>query len=282
MKKALVSARDTIKRYGSGYYRATILFPQEIKEAVWVLYEFVRLPDEIVDGEGLDKAAALEAWEKGWCAVAEEGVVSDNQTMMAFLGVVKKYQIPLSYTYDFFAAMRQDLTKKRYQTYEELEGYMHGSASVVGYMMSHIIGYRGDAFPYARALAEAFQMTNFIRDIKEDYDLRGRIYLPATDCQRFGVTEEHIAAGVRDEAWRKLITFEIARTRAMYEKGVSGIPLLDVKGQRAVYAAALIYKDILDKIEYANCDVFSERIYVGSLRKTMLLCKALVWNKNQL
>jgi 15-cis-phytoene synthase len=281
MRKALVSARETIKRYGSGYYRATILFPREIKEAVWVLYEFVRLPDEIVDGEGADKDAALREWETNWKRVAEEGATSENTTIMAFLAVVKKYAIPLHYTYDFFAAMRQDLTKERYETYEELEGYMHGSASVVGYMMSHIIGYKGDAFAYARALAEAFQMTNFIRDIKEDYELRGRIYMPEEDMLRFGVTEEHIAKGVCDEAWRNFLSFEIARTRALYEKGVSGIPMLDAKGQRAVYAAALIYKDILDGIEDAKYDVFTSRVYVGSFRKTVLLCKAVLWNRNQ-
>lgn len=125
---------------------------------------------------------------------------------------------------------------------------MYGSAVVVGYTMSCIIGYSGDALPHARALGEAFQMTNFLRDIREDYDERGRIYLPIEDMQRFGVTEDHIKEHRVDDAWRALMKFEIERTRTLYEYGVAGIALLNPRGRRAVYAAALMYKEILDLI----------------------------------
>jgi phytoene synthase len=145
--------------------------------------------------------------------------------------------------------------------------------------MSHIIGFTEGALPYARALGEAFQMTNFLRDIREDYEIRGRIYLPQEDLDRFGVTRENIAEGVVDAKWQALMKFEIERTRALYEKGVSGISLLHPRGRKAVYAAACMYKEILDMIEKNKYDVFSRRLVVSPFRKTMLLCKAL-WKRN--
>jgi phytoene synthase len=273
------SARSIIKRYGTGYYRATFFFPKKIREAVWTLYRFVRLPDEIVDTELGDKNAKLRAWEDAWGVVVRGGDTT-NKVMHNFKHTADTYNIPLVYIPDFFAAMRQDLTKDRYATYAELGQYMHGSATVVGYMMSHIIGFREGALPHARALGEAFQMTNFLRDIKDDYVERNRIYIPQEDMERFGVSETHIKEGIVDDAWRALMQFEVARTRALYDKGVAGIKYLHPQGRKAVYAAALIYKQILDQIEASGYDVFSKRLVVSPFQKTMLLWKA-VWRRNQ-
>ncbi len=278
--KALDSARNIIKKYGRGYYRATSLFPRHIRERVWSLYQFVRLPDEIVDTQIEGAEENLLAWEKTWAEEVYEQKISSNEVVHEFVQVMKEYSIPPKYIEDFFAAMRQDITKGRYATYAELEGYMHGSATVIGYMMSHIIGFKEGALPYARALGEAFQMTNFLRDIKEDYVDRGRIYMPLEDMSKFGVTERHIKEEIVDEAWRNFMHFEIERTRQLYEKGVSGISFLNKEGRKAVYAAALIYKDILDMIEARQYDVFSGRVAVSSFRKTVLLFKAL-WHKKQ-
>lgn len=275
----LTTARSIIKHYGTGYYRATFLFPKNIREAVWTLYQFVRLPDEIVDNPTAQSGTDLDAWIQSW-KTAVETRTTDNDTFVSFLPIIDRYQIPVTYTYDFFAAMRQDLTKDRYETYEELEQYMHGSATVVGYMISHIVGFQEGALPYARALAEAFQMTNFLRDIKEDYDERRRIYIPREDMKQFGVTEAHIREGIVDDAWRALMQYEINRARALYARGIAGIPMLSPHGRKAVYAAALIYKKILDKIEEQGGDVFTKRLVVSPFQKTVLLWKAL-WSRNQ-
>jgi phytoene synthase len=275
----LTTARSIIKHYGTGYYRATFLFPKKIREAVWTLYQFVRLPDEIVDNPTTQSGADLDAWIQSW-KTAVETRTTDNDTFASFLPIIDECQIPVTYTYDFLAAMRQDVTKDRYETYEELEQYMYGSATVVGYMISHIVGFQEGALPYARALAEAFQMTNFLRDIKADYDERGRIYIPLEDMKQFGVTEAHICEGVVDDAWRALMQYEINRARALYAHGIAGIPMLSPHGRKAVYAAALIYKKILDKIEKQRGDVFTKRLVVSPFQKTVLLWKAL-WSRNQ-
>jgi len=275
-----IAARDIIKRYGTGYYRATFLFPKHIRKVVWMLYQFVRLPDEIVDTQIQGAKENLEAWENTWKNEFVFGIPSSNDVVHAFISVMQQYHIPGEYVTAFFSAMKQDITKSRYETYGELEEYMYGSATVVGYMMSHIIGYKDGALPYARALGEAFQMTNFLRDIKEDYDDRGRIYIPLEDMRRFGVTEEHIQKGIVDDRWKVLMKYEVEKTRALYEKGVSGIAYLKPEGRKAVYAAALIYKEILDMIEKSGYDIFKKRITVSPIRKTVLLYKAL-WYKNQ-
>jgi len=266
-------ARDIIRKYGTGYYRATFLFPKKIREATWIYYQFVRTADEFVDDRAVvDHQGLLEQFEEEWHQ-AETGK-STLPLFNEYKKILKEYLIPRDYTEAFFKSMEQDLTVTRYATYTDLEEYMYGSATVVGYTMSHLIGFTEGALPYAKALAEAFQMTNFLRDIKEDYEERGRIYIPLEDLGRFSVTEDHIKNGVVDDNWRSLMRFEVQRTRALYDKGVFGISLLNKKGRKAVYAAALIYKTILDEIEKNDYDIFSRRVVVSPFRKTMLLLKA--------
>jgi phytoene synthase len=240
----------------------------------------VRLPDEIVDSPSAGSGVQLDTWETDWLAAYEKKKMSHILVINEFVSLMGTYNIPPQYVQSYFAAMRQDLTKDRYATYEELEQYMYGSATVIGYMMSCIIGYRDGALPHARALGEAFQMTNFLRDIKADYDERGRIYLPLEDMKRFGVTERHIKEGIVDDAWISLMQYEINRARALYARGIAGIPMLSPHGRKAVYAAALIYKKILDKIEEQGGDVFTKRLVVSPFQKTVLLWKAL-WSRNQ-
>lgn len=271
-------ARDIIKKYGTGYYRATFLFPKKIREATWIFYQFVRTADEFVDDTTLkDHGKALKQFENEWHK-AETGE-SSTPFFNEYKKVLIKYSIPKEYNEFFLKSMEQDLIISQYSTYKDLEAYMYGSAVVIGYTMSYIIGFQDGALPYAKALGEAFQMTNFLRDIKADYDERERIYIPQEDLSRFGVTEAHIRDGIVDENWKMLMRFELERTRVLYEKGVFGISYLDKKGRKAVYASALIYKDILDKIERNNYDIFSHRIVISPFRKTMLLWKA-VWKRN--
>lgn len=274
MRASYRKAKEIIKKYGTGYYRATFLFPKEIRQATWIYYQFVRTADEFVDNASVeDHKGALFRFEEEWHK-AETGE-STTPFFNEYKTILKKYAIPHEYNKSFLKAMEQDLVITRYHTYQDLEKYMYGSATVVGYTMSHIIGYKEGALPYAKALAEAFQMTNFLRDIKEDYDERGRIYIPQEDMDRFGVTEQHLREGIVDENWKALMRFEIERTRVLYEKGVRGITYLHRDGQKAVYAAALIYNDILNKMEKNDYDIFSKRIVVSPFRKTVLLLKAL-------
>lgn len=276
-------AKIITRQYGRGFYRASFLFPKHIREATWILYAVVRIPDEMVDSQSdkLKAASELSQWQEQWSSVIES---KHNQNMDTLLVGAKEvfdtYKIPYHYMESFFTSMKQDITKTRYATYQDLETYMYGSASVIGIMMSYIIGFKEGALPYAKSLGEAFQLINFLRDLNDDYSTRGRIYIPIEDMERFGITEEYFVKRILDDKWRNFMKFEVSRAKKLLEEGHKGIPLLFGRGQKAVYASYLIYGKIIEEIEKAQYDTFSKRIVVSPLDKTMLLCKAL-WKKSQ-
>jgi phytoene synthase len=275
-------AQQIIKQFGTGYYRATFLFPKKIREDTWTLYKFVRIPDEIVDNGGSDasKKEALSEWIVNWNALYNGDATSENGILFEMKDLMLRYNIDKIYVDEFLAVMMQDITVDRYETYEELKKYMYGSASVIGIMMSHLVGYEEEALPHAKALGEAMQLTNFLRDIREDYEGRGRIYLPLEDLKTFGVTEDHIKRQECDDLWRDLMKFEVARARALFEYANNGIKYLHPHGRAAIWAASHIYEAILDEIEKQDYDIFARRAVVSPFRKTMLLWKA-VWKRKK-
>ncbi len=282
-RSVIQRAKSITRQYGRGFYRASLLFSTEVREATWVLYAFVRIPDEMVDSQK-DMTVAkqqLDRWSSDWHRVTNgEKDFDCDPILFATKEIFDNYHISYQYSLDFLLAMYQDLVKDRYESYSELERYMYGSASVVGIMMSHIIGFKDGALPYAKSLGEAFQLINFLRDVTDDYESRGRIYLPKEDMDRFGITENHVAKGIVDAQWKAFMKFEITRAKELLAQGYKGIPLLFGRGQKAVYASYLIYGKIIEEIEKAHYDIFSKRIVVSPLDKTMLLCKA-IWKKNQ-
>lgn len=252
------------QRHGKSYYFATRFFDKEQRNAVNALYAFFRLPDEMVDRESLENATrSLEKWECDWKAVMA-GAETTEPVLMAAKDVFDRYHIPNSYASDFLAAMRQDLSKSRYANFDELRAYMYGSAAVVGLMLTHIIGWDASVSAEevqkpAMALGEAMQLTNFLRDIGEDYRERGRIYLPQDELARFGLTDADIANGVVTPAFVEMMKWQIARANALYEEANRGIKLLNSKGRLPVRLASDLYRFILEKIEQNNYDVFTKR-----------------------
>jgi phytoene synthase len=282
-KKIIKRAKEITRQYGRGFYRASFLFPKHIREATFILYAFVRLPDEMVDSEkDMVKAKDdLTKWTSDWQRVLDgEKDFDCDELLFAAKEVFDNYKIPYEYSHSFLKAMNQDLTKDRYETYKELEGYMYGSASVIGIMMSYIIGFKEGALSYAKSLGEAFQLINFIRDLKDDYQSRERIYLPKEDMDQFGVSENYIANGILDDKWVAFMKFEVDRSKELLANGLIGIPMLQGNGRKAIYASYLIYTKLIKQIEKQNYNTFSKRIVVSPLDKTMLLFKA-IWIKNQ-
>lgn len=275
-------ARKITRQYGRGFYRSSFLFTKKVREATWIFYAFVRLPDEMVDSQQDKEKALLDLnkWSNDWKSIIENKKLDNaDPILLATKELFDTYHIPLEYSYDFLSAMRQDLTKSRYQTYKELEDYMYGSASVVGLVMSHIIGFREGALPHAKSLGEAFQLINFLRDVREDYDVRGRIYLPKEEMNHFGVSENNIINAIVDDSWRAFIKYQSERAEKLLNNGIEGIALLNPKGRSAIYAAALIYGKILKEFKKSNYDNLSKRIVISPLDKTMLLFKS-IWIKN--
>lgn len=279
MKAATIErARQIEKHYGTSYYLATLFLPKKVREAVFILYAFVRIPDEIVDNPcpGSNPNELLRQWKADWVEAYHTGI-SNNDILLATREVFQTNHIPLSVSIEFIDAMILDLTKSRYRTYKELQTYMRGSAEVVGIMLTHVFGYSDTkAFIYGTKLGEAMQLMNFLRDVGEDYDTRGRIYLPQDELAEHGVTEDMIANHAPTREWIAFMRTQVARNRALFREAEAGIPLLSPKTRRAVTLAARFYEAILDQIEAANYDVFAKRARVPLFKKIIIILRTYV------
>lgn len=281
MNHQIEHSRNIQKKYGASYYFSTLFFPKKIREATFSLYAFVREADEIVDShENLtsdQKYSLLENYQQSFFSTEK----SDNTSIELFKLTKSKFLIPSDYISSFIDAMKQDCKKTRYTTYDELRDYMYGSATVVGYMMCHIIGYKEPALIYARKLAEAMQMTNFLRDIREDYEKRDRIYIPNEDLVMHGLTEDDIKNMRISDNFKKMMAYEISRARKLYKEAEEGIVLLNKDGRFPVRLSSRLYEAILDEIEKSNYDIFAKRQRVSKIKKIIILLRTLIWTKRK-
>ncbi|MHA3704955.1 phytoene/squalene synthase family protein [Jatrophihabitans sp. YIM 134969] len=262
-------ARVLNARHGRTYYLATALLPPERRPHVHALYGFARFADDIVDafdGTDAERADRFEAWSRDVLTDLEWGASSDP-IVRATIATVQHFDIPVTYFADFLDSMRADLTVTSYVTYEDLRGYMWGSAAVIGLQMLPVLGRASDDVRWdvleghAIELGLAFQLTNFIRDVAEDLR-RGRVYLPETSLAQFGVDRDRLARGVVDEPIRNLLAFEIERAREHYRAAAPGIDLVSPWSRDCLRTAFDLYGGILAEIEQRDYDVFSERVSV--------------------
>jgi phytoene synthase len=266
--------------HGRTYYFATRFLPPERRHHVHALYGFARYADDLVDHFDLDwsdarRREALERWSEGFLASLERGH-SDDPLLKAVVNTVHELDIDHDDLRAFLRSMAMDLTITRYATYRDLYGYVYGSAAVIGAMMLPVLGARHpDARPRAMDLGIAFQLTNFLRDVAEDFD-RGRIYLPLEDLERFGVTEGDIARREVTPQLRRLLAFEAARTRALYRRAEIGWGMLEPRSQACIRIAHRLYGEILDRIEAQDWDVFARRASVPTRRKVAVAARELV------
>ncbi len=270
--------RDITRTYGTSFYFATQFFPRETRNGIYAIYAFARIPDEIVDNPTKpDRNAALaemREWREQWLVAMAAGR-SDDDVMNAIVFAFNKYRIPIEYGEAFLKSMFQDEEKNSYRNYAELEDYMYGSAGVIGLMVTRVVGYSSEAaFPFAEKLGYAFQMTNFLRDIREDCDELGRIYMPEDEMRQFGLDRREIFTHVTDERFRRFMKFQIERTRQIYREALPGIKLLNWRGRLAVRISYVLYKAILNEIERANYNVYAGRVRTNLGQKLRLSLQA--------
>ncbi len=274
--------REFNKRHGTTYYWSTKVLPKIKQHHVHALYAFARYADDIVDEipsqGGRDvptevRAAALADFGDRFFADLEIGK-SDDPVLKAVVHTVRAFDIDPEGFHRFLRSMTMDLTVESYATWDDLLVYMDGSAAVIGEMMLPILEPTDydEALPHARDLGNAFQLTNFLRDIDEDLD-RGRQYIPLEDTDRFGVdlaqrrvTPEFVA----------LMRFEIDRCRELYRSAQIGIDMLPDRSAKCVGAAHALYGRILDKIEAQDYDVFTSRASVSTTEKATMVAKLLL------
>jgi phytoene synthase len=268
--------------HGKTYYLATLLLPAWKRPYVHALYGFARYADEIVDDLGstlsdAEKADWLIGWGEQFVKDVEAGG-SDHEISRAVVDTVRRWDIPMHYVEAFLHSMRMDLTVTEYATYADLMQYVYGSAAVIGLEMVPVLEPlvpREVADPYASDLGIAFQLSNFIRDVGEDLQ-RGRVYLPMEDLDAFGVTREHLEHGVVDGPVRRLLAFEVARTREVYRSAAHGVRLLHPSSRPCIETALRLYGGILDEVEAADYAVLGQRVSVGPATRARVAVPGLV------
>lgn len=268
------------KSYGTTYFLASRTFPEPIRSRTDAVYGFVRVPDEWTDNPGAmtpDQVKDRLTDFRRQLLEGVEGKRPEHPAMRAFVDVVGETDIPLEEPIAFLDAMEADLAVDRYGSFKELCCYMRGSAAAVALMMCQITGTRpeGEVKERAIALANAMQMTNFLRDVEEDAR-RGRIYLPQEDLNRFAVTEAEVLEGQFSERFRCLMEFEIKRTRDLYAWGEIGIPLLPKRTQRAVRIARRLYSMILNHLEAQGCSPYEGRARTTKWEKVTAIGRELL------
>ncbi len=275
LRPLYLQAGEVTAENSKSFYFATRFFPRELARSAHAVYWFCRHTDDLVDECSSLKQGRrdLEAWARE-VECAFRGGSTSHPVLLTFLDAKQRHSIPSEYPLDLIEGMRMDLENTRYQDFAALRIFCYRVASVVGLMMSHVIGFEGDALRYAIELGIAMQLTNILRDIAEDLD-RGRIYLPSEEMTRFGYSDQDLAKRVRNNAFRELMRFQVERARGFYAAAEPGIPLLSANGRFAVKVAAEVYRGILKQIERCDFDVFSQRAYVPAAQKYWIMAKSM-------
>ncbi|MFN7133500.1 MAG: phytoene/squalene synthase family protein [Myxococcales bacterium] len=274
-------ARAVARRCAKSFYFASFTLFGARRRAAFALYAFCRRLDDLVDDgrtSGLEaRLADARALISRMYRPAPLLPAGEHAAELAALAdTVRRFSIPEAPFQDLVSGMEMDLVRKRYATYEALDLYCYRVAGTVGLMLAPVLGCSAEwALGPAADLGRAMQLTNILRDVKEDL-ARGRVYLPEDELRAFGLSDDDLAAGRVDERWRAFMRFQIARARALYARAERGIPELKAFGaQRMVRLMSAVYGDILRAIERADYDVFSARVFVPGPRKLALLLRVL-------
>ncbi len=282
LRCAYSRCRELNAAHGRTYFLATRLLPPASRPAIHALYGFARHADDIVDdlsdtrpwSQRLAELDALSAQLRRSLAAGH----SDHPILAALVDTARRYRIDPQHFEDFMVSMRMDRPVEQggvagYPTFDELDGYVHGSAAVIGLQVLPVLGTvvpRERAEPHAAALGVAFQITNFLRDVGEDLD-RGRVYLPADELAAFGVDRELLwhcrRTGVLDTRVRRALAHLVAHTRAIYRRAAPGVAMLEPVSRACVSTALRLYAGILDEIVAADYDVLGHRVSVPPSRR---------------
>jgi 15-cis-phytoene synthase len=269
LEESFQYCRQVARSRARNFYYSFLLLQQARRDAMCAIYAFMRYCDDLSDEPGASQAA-IERWRRA-LVEALDGRWDDHPVWPGFTHTVQTYRIPHRYFHEMIDGVASDLQPRRIANFEELYRYCYQVASVVGLTTIHIFGFQSqDARPLAEKCGVAFQLTNILRDIKEDAGL-GRIYIPAEDLARFGVTEKQLAQG---EGVTELLRFEAARARQYYNESVPLLDLVDKPSRPSLWALIEIYSRLLDRIERANYVVFSRRISLSGAEKSWIVARA--------
>lgn len=269
-------AEAVARNRARNFYYSFIVLPPPRRQSMCAVYAFMRYCDDISDGKSSveSKQAMLRNWREQLKVAVSENAPA-NSILPAFRDSLRKFSIPAEYFSWIIDGAEMDLTVNSYDTFEDLYRYCFNVASAVGLVCLQIFGYREEsAKKYAEHCGIAFQLTNILRDIKEDAEM-GRIYLPNEDLARFHYTPDDLRHGVMDERFRKLMAFEADRAAGYYAQARKLLPLVESASRPALWAMIEIYSGILKKIVKRDYDVFESPIHLSNPEKALVALRAL-------
>ncbi len=287
LRAAYSVCRHIARSAAKNFYYGFLVLPARKRNALSAVYAFMRHADDLSDDPSIpaeQRRAKLDEWMNGLRRVVD-GERTDDPVLFALADAQRRFNIPLDLLEKLVQGTEMDVPAEaanstggvaprlQYETFDQLYDYCYHVASVVGLVCIRIFGYRD---PKAEALAEkvgvAFQLTNIIRDVKEDAGL-GRVYLPREDFARFGIDVHALANGSAATALRPLLEFEALRARAYYSAAQELLPLINEDSQSALWTLVEIYRRLLEKIIARNYDVFSERVRLGTAEKLAVMAR---------
>ncbi len=252
--------RKVARKQARNFYYSFVLLPNRQRDAMCAVYAFMRYCDDLSDGPETANYETMERWRAALDA-ALEGNYGPNPCWPAFHDAVQRYKIPHEYFHEMIDGVSSDLRPREIQTFDELYHYCYQVASVVGLTIIHIFGFEDrQALVLAEKCGIAFQLTNIIRDVKEDADL-GRSYLPSEDRERF-------------PEFLDLMRFETFRARTYYEESRPLIEMVHPQSRASLWALIEIYLRLLDRIEASGYDVMSRRIRLSGFEKAGIVFRA--------
>ncbi|CAK7338896.1 unnamed protein product [Dovyalis caffra] len=268
---------EVCAEYAKTFYLGTLLMTPERRRAIWAIYVWCRRTDELVDGPNASHItpAALGRWE----ARLEDLFEGRPFDMMdaALADTVAKFPVDIQPFKDMIEGMRMDLSKSRYQNFDELYLYCYYVAGTVGLMSVPIMGIAPESqastesvYNAALALGIANQLTNILRDVGEDAR-RGRVYLPQDELAQAGLSDDDVFAAKVTDKWRNFMKNQIKRARMFFDEAEKGVPELSAASRWPVSASLMLYRQILDEIEANDYNNFTKRAYVSKAKKIVTL-----------
>jgi phytoene synthase len=289
LRAAYGVCRHIARSAAKNFYYGFLVLPARKRNALSAVYAFMRLADDISDDPSIppqQRREKLDEWINALRRVVA-GEPTDDPVLFALADSQKSYNIPIELLEKLVLGTAMDVPKGvatgptpgagtaqlQYDTFDQLYDYCYHVASVVGLICIRIFGYRD---PRAEKLAEqtgvAFQLTNIIRDVKEDAEM-GRVYLPREDMARFGVEAHSLTNGTASTLFRPVLEFEAERAREFYRSADELLPLVGEESQPALWTLVEIYRRLLNRIAARNYDVFSDRVRLSTAEKLVVLGK---------
>ncbi len=280
------------KESHSNFYPAFFLLPKPKRDGIVALYAFMRLIDDVSD-EGADLGAKQRGLAK-WRAALDQAITKQEQVvdgsaaiaspftglkgasdiLPALVDTIERYKMPARYLHDLISGAEMDLTIQTYPSFERLKEYCYRVAGTVGLTCTHIFGFHDfRALEMAEKLGLAFQLTNIIRDVQEDYRL-GRVYLPEEDMAHYRVTQEDLGRSEASLGVRELLRFEADRAWKLYEEGAPLLGMIDEDSRATLWLLAHTYSSLLARIESVDFAVFGSRVRLTKAEKLKLVAKA--------